>query len=159
MILGWKISTEYKSSIMLDNLRNVYTNCILEKEKPPTILLVDDGIENNEINLNRLVAQKDIRFSNSMVEAVNKRMKYDFLFRAQLLDFEHTKRFLETAVAQYNNRPHSALHGFTPYEVFNGAKPDKTLFKNQIEQAKVLRKIENKALSCDSCAFVTENQD
>ena len=168
MILGWKISTEYKSSIMLDNLRNVYSGCVLEKEKPPTVLLVDDGIENkgfvckaienNEINLNRLVAQKDIRFSNSMVEAVNKRIKYDFLFRAQLLDFEHTKRFLETAVTQYNNRPHSALYGFTPYEVFHGAIPDKTLFKNQIEQAKVLRKIENKALSCDSCAFADENQ-
>ncbi|MDR2971028.1 MAG: transposase family protein, partial [Bacteroidales bacterium] len=79
MILGWKISLEYKSSIMLDNLRNVYSNCILEKEKPPTVLLVDDGIENKgfvcnaienkELNLTRLVAQKDIIFSNSMVEA------------------------------------------------------------------------------------------
>jgi len=127
-------------------------------------LLVDDGIENKgfvctaienqEINLTRLVAQKDIRFSNSMVEAVNKRMKYDFLFRAQLLDFEHTKRFLETAVEQYNHQPHSALFGFTPCEVFHGAMPDKTLFKPQMEQAKMLRKAENKALSCDSCAFV-----
>ena len=84
-------------------------------------------MKNQEIKLNRLVAQKDIRFSNSMIEAVNKRMKYDFLFRTQLLDFEHTKRFLETAVEQYNNRPHTALFGLTPYEVFNGAIPDKTL--------------------------------
>ena len=101
-ILGWEISTEYKSSIMLNNLRKVYVSCILEKEIPPTVLLVDDGIENkgfvctaienHEINLTRLVAQKDIRFSNSMVEAVNKRMKYDFLFRAQLLDFEQFLR-------------------------------------------------------------------
>jgi len=131
--------------------------------------MVDDGIENKgyvceaienkEINLTRLVAQKDIRFSNSMVEAVNKRMKYDFLFRAQLLDFDHVERFLETAVAQYNNRPHSALYGFTPIEVFNGAKPDKALFKSQIEQAKILRKAENKALSCDSCTFIIENPE
>jgi len=169
MILGWKISIEYKSSIMLDNLRNVYTNCILEKEAPPTVLLVDDGIENKgfvcqaienqEIKLNRLVAQKDVIFSNSMVEAVNKRMKYDFLFRAQLLDFEHVERFLETAVVQYNNRPHSALYGFTPVEVFNGAKPDKYFFSSQIEQAKILKKVENQALSCDSCAFVVENPE
>jgi len=169
MILGWKISTEYKSSIMLDNLRKVYVSCILEKEAPPTILLVDDGIENkgvvctaiesNEMKLNRLIAQKDIIFSNSMVEAVNKRMKYDFLFRTELLDLEHTQRFLETAVAQYNNRPHSALYGFTPVEVFNGAKPDKYFFSPQIEQAKVLRKAENKALSCESCAFSVENSE
>ena len=135
MILGWKIATEYKSSIMLDNLRNVYATCLLEKENPLTALIVDDGIENKgfvctaienqEIKLNRLIAQKDIRFSNSMVEAVNKCIKYDFLFCQQLLDFEHTQRFLETAVEQYNNRPHSALFGFTPYEVFNGAKPNK----------------------------------
>ena len=161
------LSKDIYKNIMLDNLRSVYSDYILEKEDPRTVLLVDDGIENkgfvckaienNEIKINRLVAQKDIIFSNSMVEAVNKRMKYDFLFRAQLLDIEHTQRFLETAVEQYNNRPHSALYGFTPIEVFNGAKPDKALFKPQIEQAKVLRIAENKALSCDSCAFTVEN--
>ena len=168
MILGWKISTEYKSSIMLENLRNVYFTFFLEEEKPQTFLLVDDGIENKgfvinaienkEINVNKLIAQKDIHFSNSMVEAVNKRMKYDFLFRHQLLDFEHTQRFLEIAVEQYNHRPHSALFGLTPHEVFHGRAPDKTLFKPQITQAKLLRKAENKALSCDSCAFTLENQ-
>jgi len=94
-----------------------------------------------------------------MIEAVNKQMKYNFLFRHQLLDFEHTQRFLETAVEQYNNRPHSALFGLTPQEVFNGRMPDKTLFKSQIEQAKILRKAENQALSCDSCAFSVENQE
>ena len=91
-----------------------------------------------------------------MVEAVNKRMKYDFLFRNQLLDIEHTQRFLENAVEQYNNRPHYALHGFTPLEVFNGAKPDKYFFKPQMEEAKILRIAENKALLCDSCAFSLE---
>ena len=48
---------------------------------------------------------------------------------------------------------------YAPSEVFNGAKPDKTLFKNQIEQAKILRIAENRALSCDSCAFVVENEE
>jgi transposase InsO family protein len=138
MILGWRIALEYKSSVMLENLRTVYSRYYLEQEEPPTILFVDDGIENKgyvseaiesrEIKLTRLVAQKDISFSNSMIEAVNKRMKYDFLFRHELLDLEHTQRFLETAVELYNNRPHSSLSGFTPIEVFNGAKPDKFRF-------------------------------
>ncbi|MDL2230887.1 integrase core domain-containing protein, partial [Bacteroidales bacterium OttesenSCG-928-L19] len=169
MILGWRISTEYKSAIMLDNLRQVYSTCLLEKENPLTTLLVDDGIENkglvceaienNEIKINRLIAQKDIHFSNSMVEAVNKRVKYDFLFRQQLLDFAHTQRFLEVAVEQYNHRPHSSLYGLTPYEVFHGRAPDKALFKPQMEQAKILRKVENSALSCDSCLFIPQNQE
>ena len=76
-----------------------------------------------------------------------------------MVDFEHTKRFLETAVGQYNNRPHSALYGFTPSEVFRGAKPNKYFFKEQIEQAKILRIAENRTLSCGSCAFVVENQE
>ena len=169
MILGWKISVEYKSSIMLENLRNVYFTYLLESEAPLTVLFVDDGIENKghvsiaienqEIKLNKLIAQKDIHFSNSMVEAVNKRMKYDFLFRAELLDIEHAQRFLETAVEQYNHRPHSALFGLTPYEVFHGRAPNKTFFKPQMEQAKLLRKAENKTLLCDNCAFTTENQE
>ncbi len=169
MILGWKISTEYKSAITLENLRHVYSQYFLEKEDPIIILLVDDGIENKgvvcsaiqkkEIKINKLIAQKEIRFSNSMIEAVNKRMKYDFLFRNQLLDFEHTQRFLETAVEQYNNRPHSALFGLTPNEVFHGAKPDRNFFSEQKEQAKILRKTENKSLACSNCAFSNEKQE
>jgi hypothetical protein len=93
-----------------------------------------------------------------MVEAVNKRMKYDFLFRNQLFDFDHVQRFLETAVEQYNDRPHSALCGLTPREVFYGAVPDKNLFKSRMEQAKILRKAENQALACYKCAFSAENQ-
>jgi putative transposase len=169
MILGWRISTQYNSSIMLDNLRTVYCEYLLEKEDPLAVLLVDDGIENKgsvctaiqkqDIKLNRLVAQKDIHFSNSMIEAVNKRIKYDFLFREQLPDLECTRRFLETAVKQYNNRPHSALFGLTPKEVFYGIPPNKQLFKPQIELAKALRKAENKALNCDNCAFTIDKQN
>ena len=168
MILGWKISTQYQSAIMLDNLREVYSKHLLEKENPNTILLVDDGIENkgfvstaiesNEIKLTKLIAQKDIHYSNSMIEAVNKQMKYSFLFRQELLDIDHTRRYLETAVEQYNRRPHSALFGLTPHEVFHGKLPDKTLFKPQMERAKALRKAENQALSCDNCAFTLVNE-
>ena len=84
-------------------------------------------------------------------------MKYGFLFRHELLDFKHIERFLETAVEQYNSRPHYALFGLTPYEVFHGRIPDKNLFKAQIQHAKTLRIAENKALSCDNCAFTAEN--
>ena len=168
MILGWKIATEYKSSIMLDNLRNVYAGYHLDENKSDTVLLVDDGIENKgfvsnaienkELKIIKLIAQKDIHFSNSMIEAVNKRIKYDFLFRRQLFDVEHTSRFLETAVEQYNNRPHSSLYGQTPREVFHGAPPDKTIFKIQMAEAKIKRIAENTTLSCDNCAFIIENQ-
>jgi hypothetical protein len=84
-------------------------------------------------------------------------MKYRYLFRQDLLDFNHVQRYLETAVERYNHRPHSSLHGLTPYEVFHGKIPDKDMFKEQKQQAKILRIAENKALSCDNCAFSLEN--
>ena len=94
-----------------------------------------------------------------MIEAVNKQMKYIFLFRQELFDFAHTQRYLETAVEQYNHRPHSALFGFTPHEVFHGQIPDKALFRPQMELARILRKVENHALSCDNCAFTLVNEE
>ena len=106
-----------------------------------------------------MIAQKDIHFSNSMVEGVNKIMKYRYLFRHELLDFEHVKRYLETAVEQYNNRPHGTLFGLTPHEVFNGQIPHKNRFAVQKQQAKILRIAENKALLCDNCAFLVEKQE
>jgi len=167
MILGWKISLNCKSSIMLENLRKVYTQYSFPKEHPLAILMVDDGsenkgdvnnaIENQEIILNKLIAQKDIHFSNSMVESVNKQMKYGFLYRQELLDFEHVERYLATAVERYNNRPLKVLSGFTPYEVFHGSIPDKNRFAVQRQQAKILRIAENKATTCDNCAFTVEN--
>ena len=55
-------------------------------------LVVDDSPENNGcvndflsipgVQMKKLIAQVDIRQSNSMIEAANKRMKYDYLFRS-----------------------------------------------------------------------------
>jgi len=168
MILGWKISLNCKSSIMLENLRYVYYEYFFEDEDPPAILMVDggsenkgkvtDAIENQEIRFRIWVAQQDIRYSNSMVEAINKIMKYRYLFRHELLDFKHVQRYLAIAVELYNNRPHSALYGLAPRETFGGEMPNKDQFKQQIQEAKTLRIAENKALICTNCAFSEGNQ-
>ena len=72
---------------MLENLREVYIKYDLGYENQVVDLIVDNGIENKgavneailnkEISINKPIAQKDIRFSNSMIEAVNKQMKYN----------------------------------------------------------------------------------
>lgn len=111
--------------------------------------LVDKFIDEKDSNIRKLVALTDIRFSNSMVEAVNKRMKYDFLFRTKLQNYEQTKRYLNYSVKQYNNKPHSALYGLTPMEVFNGTLPDKNMFKPAMKYAVKKRKeINLKCLNC-----------
>jgi hypothetical protein len=78
-------------------------------------LVVDDGPENNGcvndfmsvpgIQMKKLIAQVDIRQSNSMIEAANKRMKYDYLFTEQLPDFHATKTYLSSAIKSFNNNP------------------------------------------------------
>lgn len=66
---------------MFENLREVYVKYKLEQLRPFCDLLVDDGVENKgavdegiineEMLINKLIAQKDIVFSNSMIEAIN----------------------------------------------------------------------------------------
>ena len=85
-----------------------------------------------------------------MIEAVNKRIKYDFLFPAEIQNFEQTKKQLEKAVEEYNKKPYHPLHGLTPNDVFAGKLPDKAMFKNEIAEAKRQRIIENRADICSS---------
>ena len=65
-----------------------------------------------------------------MIEAVNKRIKYNSLFPAEIQNFEQTKKQLEKAVNEYNEKPYHPLLGLTPNEVFDGKLPDKAMFKN-----------------------------
>ena len=108
-------------------------------------------VNRQESNIQKLVAQTDIIFSNSMVEAVNKRIKYDFLFTVNLLNIEQIIQYLLWAIKEYNNKPHSALYGLTPLEVFNGILPNKDMFKPAIKLAAEKRKTINLNQDCLNC--------
>lgn len=155
-ILAWKASLEYSAKYTFENLREVYKKYKNQYSKSYINFMVDDGSENKaEVDdfiktsrINKVVAQKDVIFSNSMIEAVNKRIKYDFLFPAELQNFAQTVKQLEIAVDEYNGKPYSPLHGLTPNEVFDGNIPDKKMFKNEIAPAKTRRITENKVNIC-----------
>lgn len=127
-------------------------------------IITDDGSENkgkvndfvnaDNSNIRKLIAQLDIIFSNSMVESVNKRMKYDYLFTTELLNYEQTVKYLCWAIEQYNNKPHSALFGLTPAEVYGGKIPDKRMFADDIAEAAKQRKEHNLNQNCDNCVGV-----
>ena len=78
-------------------------------------LVVDDGPENNGsvnhffsfpgIKFKKLIAQVDILQSNSMMEAANKRIKYDYLFTIELLDLEAVVVYIYSAIESFNNKP------------------------------------------------------
>lgn len=119
-ILGWKASLHYSSRIALENLKEVCCkHCLLNSNAQ---LVVDDGPKNNGrvndflshpgMQLKKLIAQVDMRESNSMIEAANKRIKYNYLFTKKLLDFDAAKIHLYSAIKSFNNKPLDVLWKF-----------------------------------------------
>ncbi|MDD3688052.1 MAG: DDE-type integrase/transposase/recombinase [Bacteroidales bacterium] len=163
-IINWKASLKYSADITFENISEAYTRENFGDIPPYIDLITDDGSENkgkvNEFvnaensNIRKLIAQLDIIFSNSMVESVNKRMKYDYLFTTELLNYEQTVKYLSWAIEQYNCKPHSALFGLTPFEVYNGKIPDKRMFAVDITAAATQRKEYNLNQNCNNCVGV-----
>jgi len=99
---------------------------------PDSTLITYGGPENrgefskfisNRENIKQLIAHKEIIQSNSMVEAVDKHIKYYCLFKRNLKDLKDTIRYLSNSVDDYNDKPHDKLYGLTPNEVLNGNDP------------------------------------
>src|ERR1035438_10911202 len=96
-------------------------------------LLTDDGSENygelkqwikacDNPKISHVIAQVDIHFSNSMIEAANKQLKYRFLYHQKINDSSKLDEYVEKAVSDFNNRPHNVLNGLTPIKVLQGKR-------------------------------------
>ena len=159
-IFRWKASLKLSAGIFIENLKEVYKKYLLPFYHGKSIdLIVDGGAENNNHKVDgflddiqgviqKLVAQKDILFSNSMIESVNKTLKYCYLFHHEIQNFESTVKHLEKAVLEYNNRPHYAHKGLTPTEVLKGIELDREQIKNYFYKAYRKRIDENHKIRC-----------
>ncbi|MEM6525348.1 MAG: integrase core domain-containing protein [Bacteroidota bacterium] len=124
-----------------------------------TSLILDGGPENQGVlrhytdasPIHRQVAMRDIIQSNSMVESVNKHLKYRYLFTQTLTDSRAVKKYLKVAIPDYNTKPHSSLYGLTPKEVLSGAKPEKDRFLQDKKKAMKTRLETNPNLKCIYC--------
>jgi hypothetical protein len=153
-ILNWKASLEYSSAIALTLLKEAIQKHNIELN---TSIITDGGSENkgelskfiegNE-KITKLIAQKDIIQSNSMIESVNKHVKYYYLFKKVLKDFAETINYLSHSIVEYNSKPHGKLYGLTPDEVLNGQKPNREIFRNDIAKARKSRLIQNQSIQC-----------
>jgi len=134
-ILSWRVSLKLSADIRLDTIKNSYDKYIHDPSDDVQ-LIVDGGSENNNsivdeyisspfVSIKKIIAQQDIVFSNSMVEAVNKIVKYRSLFLYNIPDIHALQKHLERFVPVYNDiRPHHSLKGLTPSEVLAGLRPD-----------------------------------
>ena len=125
-------------------------------------LLTDDGSENaGPVKkliaayplLTHLIAQRDVEFSNSMIESVNKQLKYRFLYHQHIPDHAALIKYLEQAVEDYNSRPHDVLNGLRPLEVLDGKAFDKDACQQQMSLARTGRIGENKKNKCCYYSF------
>ena len=148
------------ASLTLENL-----NGVIEKYKLfEFTLLADDGsenkgcvkefIKNTQLNIDLQIAQCDISFSNSMVEAVFRTLKLYYW----PVDFEGTPEkateTLEKCINNYNElRPHRSHNGLTPYEALKTDEFDRNDIVpiHEIRNAAKRRVIENRNSDCRDC--------
>jgi len=126
------------------------------------LLYADSGIEN--INgavddtlfsacLERVLAQIDVTFSNSMIEAFWRSLKHQWLYLNSLDSIERLRTLVEFYVEQHNTQmPHAAFSGQTPDEMYFGtaARLPAELAAAR-GRARDSRLAANRALACEAC--------
>lgn len=130
-------------------------------EKP--LVFVDSGCENINSDveelveremIDRIIALIDVDFSNSMVEALFRRLKHAYLYMQNLTSFNTLVSKTEYYLDQHNNHiPHSALSGATPIEVFLASWTEDKVenLQNLYIEARRNRMLENRSASCGTC--------
>lgn len=145
-IINWRVEATVSGKVRFETIEEAYHKYIHNTGKD-VILLVDGGVENNnndmetfirsdKISLRKLIAQKDITFSNSVIEAQNKLIRYCYLFKQDFRDIHGLRKGVEWIIIDYNHdRPHISLRGLTPCEAATGENVPKEKWHEQIFRA------------------------
>lgn len=163
MILGWSESVKNEAENIKSALNSAIKTISIEyPDLECARLVADGGIENHAVTVSELlketqhpeitkiIARKDIKYSNSPIEAVIKIMK-QYLRLVKPNTVEGVKRCLTEAVKDYSeNRPHGSLNGLTPYEAYTSPSR-KFNFQFLKQQAKIARIQQNKEIKCTIC--------
>jgi putative transposase len=150
LIINWKVSTKCNGEIRAQTIREAVYQEFGEDLNPTKQidLIVDGGTENNnktveqfikqsQVAITKKIALKDIVQSNSMVEASNKILKHQYLFKEPQTNTEELISHLKEAVFDFcKRRPHCILGLYTPYEIHYNCKPqiDEQSVRNQYRE-------------------------
>ncbi len=134
MILGFHVAERNTFDIVRNSLRKalkVIGRHPDVKKNRHSFMVTDGGSENHNKKLNEFIAKltkhkitkiralKDIRFSNSPVEAIHRIMKGRYLKNQRFANIKSLVTFLNWAVHDYNNlRPHYKHKYLTPNEAY-----------------------------------------
>jgi putative transposase len=103
--------------------------------------------------LERVLAQVDVTFSNSMIEAFWRSLKHQWLYLNSLDSIERLRGLVAFYVEQHNTQmPHAAFAGQTPDEMyFDTAAELPAELAVAKSNARAARLAANRAISCERC--------
>jgi len=103
--------------------------------------------------LNRILAQIEVSYSNSMIEAWWRSLKNGWLFLNTLDSFAAVEKLVAFYVGQHNTTmPHAAFNGQTPDEVYYRTAPNLAdELAERRRQARAERIAVNRRLTCSGC--------
>ena len=159
-ILAWCVAEKFQIESTLIILKDA-VNVATANDQIPSVV-TDAGVENLNHSVDslielglfrRVVALKEVTFSNSLIEAWWRVLKHQWLYLKTLDSVEAVRKLVSFYVSEYNSTiPHSAFQGQTPDEVYACTGME---IPAQLEQAKQdarqARRQANRALSCGRC--------
>jgi putative transposase len=162
-ILAWKLAGKL-SPLTTCELVSEAARSLTSEEGTPE-LYADSGVENvnAEVDalvkqglIHRVLAQVEVAFSNSKIEAWWRSLRHNWLYLHDLDSVAAVRRLVAFYVEQSNGVvPHSAFHGETPDEMyFSTGQTVAATLAEQRARARQQRLHANRALSCDNCDLV-----
>ena len=159
-ILAWKLTEKLTPLTTCELVRDAAQ--YLDADDTTPELYADSGIENvngnvdalvNDGLIHRVLAQVEVAFSNSMIEAWWRSLKSQWLYLNTLDSVAAVRRLTSFYVVEHNTKmPHAAFHGQTPDEVYFRRGDD---VPDQLAEAARLarqaRLAANRNLSCEAC--------
>jgi hypothetical protein len=163
MILGYHVSSRNTFDIVRASVSKALKVISQHPTQKHSFLVTDGGKENHnkyidefisklsKHKLTKIRALKDIRFSNSPVEAVHRTIKGRYLRNRKFESIKALNEYLKWVVQDYNEiRPHYKHRPRTPYEVYFDI-PLGFDIRKRVKQAIQQRVKNNKCASCMQC--------
>ena len=156
-ILSWRLAKRLTPTTTCEILKEAGKNL----QRTPTVV-ADSGVENVNARVDQLVAdgvvrrvlaQVEISFSNSMIEAFWRSLRHQWLYLFSLESFTQLEQLIDFYVKEHNaEMPHHAFDGQTPDEMyFDYADRVHDRLRTARHQARRERMEANRGQSCRVC--------
>jgi transposase InsO family protein len=161
-ILSWRLAKRLAPTTTCEILKEAGNNL----DQTPTVV-ADSGVENVNTGVDqlmadgivrRVLAQVEVSFSHSMIEAFWRSLRHQWLYLHSLETFTQLEQLIDFYVREHNTQmPHHAFGGQTPDEVyFDQADRVSDRLTTARHQARQARMEENRGESCRACAPPTQ---